>query len=75
MTEEEWTQHLYDAHGKSQPTRLMDVFVLGPMMVYAGMRLQKHGDGVLGLAILLSGVGTMVYNARNYRRLRWIAEG
>lgn len=72
MTREQWTQHLYDAHGKSQPTRLMDVFLLGPLMIFAGMRLRKHGDRTLGAIIVGSGLGTIAYNYRNWRRLRYL---
>lgn len=72
MTREEWAQHLYDAHGKSQPTRLMDVLLLGPLMIYAGTRLYRHGDRTLGTVILGSGIGTILYNYRNWRRLRYL---
>lgn len=74
MTPEQWEQHIHEMHGKSQPTRLMDVFVLGPLMIYAGQRLRRHGDPWLGAVIIGSGIGTILYNYRNWRRLRWLAE-
>lgn len=72
MSEEGWMRHLYEEHGKSQPTRLMDVFVLGPLMIFAGMRLRGHGDRALGTVIVGSGIGTILYNYRNWKRLRYL---
>lgn len=47
---------------KSQNVRLFDVFVLGPLMVYAGI---KHPNPVNKL-IAIAGVGTIIYNLNNY---------
>lgn len=50
---------------KTQLVRLMDVFVLGPFMVWAGVKLhEKHP--VAGWIMGLSGAATVVYNGRNY---------
>jgi len=61
---------------KSQTVRLLDVFVVGPVLVYAGTRfavkggcaVEKHAPGV-GMAVAAIGVATVVYNGRNYLRL------
>lgn len=52
---------------KSQTVRLVDVFALGPFMVWAASRssLPPWARSVLAL----SGVATIVYNAHNYREL------
>ena len=50
---------------KSQVVRLYDVFLLAPFLMYIGYK----GKGISNLernAIYLIGVGTLVYNARNY---------
>lgn len=50
---------------KSQPVRLFDVFILGPMMIYAAARLpSRHWfvRPVLGI----SGALTIWYNGRNF---------
>ncbi len=52
---------------KSQTVRLIDVAVIGPAMVWAGVDLRKSRPW---LAVLLGvfGVATIGYNARNYMR-------
>ena len=50
---------------KSQSVRLLDVFLIGPIMVAGGMRLQKEWPG-WAEALVFFGVSTIVYNARNY---------
>jgi len=53
---------------KSQAVRLLDVFVYGPFMLGVGLAAATlHPAARLGLAAL--GVGTIVYNARNYLRV------
>lgn len=54
--------------GKSQAVRLLDVFVLGPVMILAGTRL-RGPDKALGAVMVAVGVGTVLYNARNWRRI------
>ena len=49
---------------KAQPVRLLDVFVLGPFMVWASTQLKSEPARV---AMLAAGVGTMVYNWENYK--------
>ncbi len=50
---------------KSQLVRLADVFAIGPLMVYGGYKLQKNNK-LAGLALMLVGVSTVVYNGSNY---------
>jgi len=52
-------------HGKAQSVRLMDVFVLGPFMVWAGSTLAKDRP-VAGGVLAVSGALTVLYNGRNY---------
>jgi hypothetical protein len=54
---------------KSQGVRLLDVAVIGPLMVWGGVKC----GGLGGAMLALFGVSTMVYNARNYARVRDMA--
>lgn len=54
-----------NAAAKSQTVRLLDVFVIGPLMVVGGIR----AGGLVGLALAGFGVSAMFYNADNYRRI------
>jgi len=51
---------------KAQPIRLVDVFLLGPFMMWAGAKMVKTEGQLAGWAMLLSGVGTILYNGKNY---------
>jgi hypothetical protein len=54
---------------KTQQIRLVDVFVLGPLMIYAaGLIPQKHAP--VRAALALFGASTIIYNFRNYNRVR-----
>jgi hypothetical protein len=55
--------------GKSQNVRLLDVFVLGPFMVWAAMH-PKVLPGWARIALAVSGVATIQYNWENYKRIR-----
>lgn len=56
---------------KAQWVRLFDVFVLGPSMVVAGVKLSTGAKAKgLGIFIVAAGVGTSLYNARNYARIQ-----
>jgi hypothetical protein len=48
---------------KTQTVRLIDVFILGPFMIWAGMQLQNDFAKV---AMIGSGLATMYYNGNNY---------
>ncbi len=52
-------------NAKTQTIRLLDVFVIGPVMVWGGLKLQqRHPLG--GGSLALFGVSTVLYNAANY---------
>lgn len=50
---------------KSQPIRLLDVAIVGPVMVVAGWDLRLRRPW-LGWPLVALGVLTMLYNGRNY---------
>lgn len=52
---------------KGQNVRLLDVFVIGPLMIWAGRRLKDEPGGSL---LTLAGIGTIAFNYANYRRLK-----
>lgn len=54
---------------KTQQVRLFDVFLIGPVMVYAGVELAERRP-VLAAFILGSGLATVAYNAQNYVKAR-----
>jgi hypothetical protein len=55
-------------HGKSQRIRLIDVFLLGPYLIWVANRPNRlrHTDRVLITGI---GIATIVYNWTNYQRI------
>ena len=50
---------------KAQTVRVLDVVLIGPAMMVGGAKV----GGPLGAFLVLTGVTTVVYNARNYRRI------
>ena len=54
--------------GKSQAVRLLDVFVLGPGMIYASKF--KGPPDWIRFALLVTGIATIIYNGRNYLRIK-----
>ena len=50
---------------KSQMVRLIDVFLLGPLMVWAGAELSSDYQN-LGPVLAVSGIATVLYNGANY---------
>jgi len=50
---------------KSQNVRLVDVFLLGPFMVWFGINATVVPEWTSTLMII-SGIGTIIYNGRNY---------
>jgi hypothetical protein len=62
---------------KPQAVRLVDVFLLGPFMMWAGSR--RKLPGWASATLTLSGWATVLYNATNYlherKRLREVAHG
>lgn len=54
---------------KSQTVRLIDVFLLGPGMIYAGTR-PSNLPPWLRLFLVGTGIATIAYNGHNYRVLQ-----
>ena len=50
---------------KAQGIRLLDVFVIGPVMIYAASQV-KETQPWLKMVLVGIGIGTIVYNGRNY---------
>lgn len=55
---------------KAQPVRLLDVFLIGPMMIWGGSALDESGHPIAGVALALMGLATIGYNGRNYEIVR-----
>ena len=59
---------------KSQVIRLIDIFIIGPLMIYLGYTSYLANTSVLGyssakllyLGLIFFGGTTITYNARNY---------
>lgn len=51
---------------KSQGVRLLDVWLFGPFMVWAGAQQRSPFPAWARLALMVGGALTIVYNARNY---------
>jgi len=56
-------------HGKSQSIRLLDVFVLGPWLIWLGARDTAALTQRERTLLTLAGAATVGYNARNYLRI------
>jgi hypothetical protein len=54
---------------KTQTIRLLDVFLIGPLMVWGGcVGAKKHPTA--GRALAAFGVATVLYNGNNYLKVR-----
>lgn len=53
---------------KPQSIRLWDVYLIGPLMIVAGMAAERTHP-VVGPAVAFFGLATILYNARNYQRI------
>ena len=51
---------------KTQTIRLVDVFLIGPLMMSAGRRVAAQGGNVEGGLLMLLGFATIAYNGANY---------
>jgi len=58
---------------KSQAIRLLDVWAIGPIMILGALRLPKK-DRPLAWVLGALGASTIVYNARNYERVKQIEQ-
>jgi hypothetical protein len=56
---------------KTQHVRLMDIFLLGPFMVFASTLLPERHAGVRTI-LAVAGIATTLYNWRNYKAVRSI---
>lgn len=54
---------------KGQGVRLVDVFVIGPYMVYAAAKRERLSD-MDRLVLGVTGALTILYNGQNYMRHR-----
>jgi hypothetical protein len=54
---------------KTQAIRLLDVFVFGPLMIYAGIN-HAPPKNWLRYALIGMGIGTIWYNGVNYLKNR-----
>jgi hypothetical protein len=59
---------LLDDVVKPQRIRVLDVFVIGPLMAWGGLRLRREHP-VAGGLLAFFGATTIWYNARNYERV------
>lgn len=55
---------------KSQTVRLIDVFLLGPAMIFAARKL----TGYEKVFMLSMGIGTILFNAVNYETVKKIEQ-
>ena len=60
--------------GKGQAVRLVDVFLLGPLMTWAGLVIAEaavtRNEELAGQALAISGIATIGFNGYNWVRLR-----
>lgn len=63
-----------DTVAKPQYVRLIDIFVLGPALLYTATILPKNRP-LLRAFMVVAGAGTVYYNARNYLTIRRLAAG
>ena len=52
-------------HEKTQLIRLADVFAIGPLMIYAGVKAEELPKSVRA-ALIATGIATVGYNGQNY---------
>lgn len=55
---------------KSQTIRLLDIFVIGPLMVVGGVMLSRSKRKLVGVPLVFFGVTTFGYNLLNYWKVR-----
>lgn len=55
---------------KPQAVRLADVFLLGPFMVWYGLRTSRDVAGWQSTAMVVAGLATIAYNWRNFKAER-----
>lgn len=55
---------------KSQPIRLLDILVIGPLMVVGGVLLSRSKRKLVGVPLVFFGATTVGYNVINYLKVR-----
>lgn len=55
-----------DEREKTQAIRLIDVFAIGPLIIYAGAKSGTKLSQPVRAALIATGVATIGYNGRNY---------
>jgi hypothetical protein len=63
-----------DTVAKAQYVRLIDIFVLGPALLYTAAILPRDRP-LLRAFMVVAGAGTVYYNARNYMDIQQLAAG
>lgn len=58
-----------EEHLKTQEIRLMDVLILGPFMIWAGLQTKQLPD-IAKLLLIGAGIGTVIYNGNNYLKIQ-----
>lgn len=58
---------------KTQAVRLLDVLVFGPLMIYAGVTTPPPRNW-LKYSLIALGIGTILYNGRNYLAKQTVME-
>lgn len=61
-----------DTVAKAQYVRLIDIFLLGPVLLYLAATL-PGARPLLRTFLAIAGAGTVYYNARNYLHIQQIA--
>jgi intracellular septation protein A len=51
---------------KSQEVRIIDVLVIAPILIYAGVKYYNVMPKLLSLSLITIGAATAIYNAKNY---------
>lgn len=60
---------------KSQNIRLIDVYVIAPILIYGGIQYRKVLPKWLSLSLVVIGGCTLYYNAKNYLETKKLNEG
>lgn len=66
FTDSETREETINEFQKSQAVRLVDVFVIAPICVYAGVKYYNTMPKWLSISLITIGVATAVYNGKNY---------
>jgi len=60
---------------KSQTIRLIDVYVIAPILIYGGIQYRKVLPKWLSISLIVIGGCTLYYNAKNYLETKKLNEG